>query len=357
MSGALAAAAVLVLACPAAVTIGAAVVTAGPAVAGPPCGPGGPPALVAGQQLDVEQLANARTITATTAERGMPARAAVIAVATAMTESGLRNLRYGDRDSLGLFQQRASWGPATARLDPAGSTGLFLDALAAVPDWPQLPVAAAADHVQHSAYPWRVNQWHELAATLVASQVSYASSGSVVSREPSAGSTAAAVPAAVPCTGNGGDEAHPAGFSGGTPLSATGVLPSPGAQGVVVAFAVRQLGKPYVWGATGPAAYDCSGLTQQAWAAAGVALPRTTYSQVLTGVPVTDQRLLQAGDLLFTAGSDGTPANPGHVGLYAGLVDGTPALIEAPHTGAVVRITPLRDWSSRIVAIRRPTGP
>lgn len=99
-----------------------------------------------------------------------------------------------------------------------------------------------------------------------------------------------------------------------------------------VAFAYKQLGKPYVWGATGPGSYDCSGLTQAAWRAAGVSIPRTTYDQwgSLVHVPFST---LRPGDLLLFNGL-------GHVGIYVGHG----YLIDAPHTGAVVEKVALAGW-------------
>jgi cell wall-associated NlpC family hydrolase len=94
----------------------------------------------------------------------------------------------------------------------------------------------------------------------------------------------------------------------------------------VLAFAEAQLGKPYVWGATGPNSYDCSGLTQDAWAAAGVALPRTTYDQVNVGTTVTRSQL-RPGDLVFFY-PDVT-----HVGIYVG----NGQMIHAPKPGDVVK--------------------
>ncbi len=82
--------------------------------------------------LSAEQSENARTIIEATLGRGLDLRDAVIAIMTAMTESSLRNVNYGDLagpDSRGLFQQRDPWGPLTVRMDPAGATGLFLDSL------------------------------------------------------------------------------------------------------------------------------------------------------------------------------------------------------------------------------------
>ncbi|MEU9120304.1 C40 family peptidase [Streptomyces sp. NPDC048506] len=94
-----------------------------------------------------------------------------------------------------------------------------------------------------------------------------------------------------------------------------------------LAFARAQIGKPYVWGATGPNSYDCSGLTQAAWKAAGVDLPRTTWDQVKVGQRVATSNL-QPGDLVFFFD------DISHVGMYIG--DGK--MIHAPHPGANVRV-------------------
>lgn len=105
-------------------------------------------------------LSNAQTI----AEVGAPMgrRAQTIAIATALVESGLKNVHYGDRDSLGLFQQRAAWGPASARLNPAVSAGMFLHGgrggqrgLDDIPGWRSMSMGTAAQRVQVSAYPTR----------------------------------------------------------------------------------------------------------------------------------------------------------------------------------------------------------
>jgi cell wall-associated NlpC family hydrolase len=114
-------------------------------------------------------------------------------------------------------------------------------------------------------------------------------------------------------------------------------------------FALAQLGKPYVYGATGPNAYDCSGLIVASYARIGVHLPRTTYQQVNAGTPVYSTAQLKPGDLLFIPGSDGTPQAPGHVGMYLG--NGT--LIQAPQTGKTVRLSPLSQWTSSLTAVRR----
>ncbi len=116
----------------------------------------------------------------------------------------------------------------------------------------------------------------------------------------------------------------------------------------VLDFALAQLGKPYVWGAAGPDSYDCSGLTRAAYAAGGVAIPRTTAQQVHAGVPV-DWRTqpLRPGDLVFAPSGD-RPL--GHVGL---VLDAGHWIV-APHTGDVVKIAPIP--ASSIGAVRRIIG-
>jgi cell wall-associated NlpC family hydrolase len=322
-----------------------------------PCGPAGPAQQVQGVPLDAEQLANAQTIAATTSSAGMPSRAAVVAVATALQESGLRNVGYGDRDSLGLFQQRASWGPAGVRLDPVAATILFLRALNAVRHWKLLPAAVASDQVQHSAFPTAVTRWETLASALVAMYWPVNIGGST---PPSTSTPGSSPPAgsASNCPGEGSESSSGEGTSGGgvTTLPPGFALPTVTQQGTVVAFALAQLGQPYRWGGAGPGGWDCSGLTMRAWGAAGVPLPRTTFQQVLAGAPVPSTAAMQPGDLIFIAGSDGTPANPGHVGLYIGLVNSLPYLVDAPETGRTVEITPVSTWAGLIVAIRRPTS-
>ena len=106
-------------------------------------------------ELDLEQSRYAALITAISVQRGMPARAATIALATAYQESDLRNLEYGDRDSVGLFQQRPSqgWGTPDQLQDPAYATNAFYDALAQVDGYESMPVTEAAQEVQRSGFP------------------------------------------------------------------------------------------------------------------------------------------------------------------------------------------------------------
>lgn len=144
--------------------------------------------------------------------------------------------------------------------------------------------------------------------------------------------------------------------TGTTRLPAGFTLPAgtPRAVAAAIAYAAAQLGKPYIWGGTGPAGYDCSGLVMMAYRAAGISLPRTTFQQVYAGTPVYSLSRLRPGDLLFTAGADGTPQDPGHVGIYLGTYRGQGLVIEAPQTGEDIMLTPLAGyWAQQAVAIRR----
>ncbi|MFI7321030.1 heavy metal transporter [Streptomyces venezuelae] len=116
-----------------------------------------------------EQAENAATVAAAGTSRGMPERAVTIALATALQESGLRNIAHGDRDSLGLFQQRPSqgWGDERQIMDPAYSAGRFYEHLAEVPGYSRLPLTVAAQRVQRSGYPQAYAK-HEPEAALLA---------------------------------------------------------------------------------------------------------------------------------------------------------------------------------------------
>jgi cell wall-associated NlpC family hydrolase len=299
-----------------------------PGVVSPPTGAPGSGAVVAGTSLDVAQLANARTIRDVGLALAIPARGQVVALATAMTESGLRNLNYGDRDSLGLFQQRpsAGWGTPAQIMDPVSASTRFYQGLEKVPGWQSLPVGAAAQAVQVSAFPDRYAAWEGLATALVASLAGTAGTCTALQADtPLPGDIAGALPAGFT-------------FPAGTPLPVV----------TAITWALGQLGTPYQWGGTctdphGPLASkrcDCSSLVQQAYRAAGIPLSRTTYTQINEGVAVPDPAHLRPGDLIFL---------PGHVGLYlgAGLV------VHAPHTGDVVKISTLPYWLSRWVTARR----
>ncbi|MFJ1545318.1 hypothetical protein [Streptomyces sp. NPDC088246] len=120
-------------------------------------------------RMSPEQASNAATISAVGTSRGLPERAVTIALATALQESGLRNIEHGDRDSLGLFQQRPSqgWGTEKQILDPVYSAGEFYRHLAEVPGYSRLPLTVAAQRVQRSGFPQAYAK-HEPDAALLA---------------------------------------------------------------------------------------------------------------------------------------------------------------------------------------------
>jgi cell wall-associated NlpC family hydrolase len=101
-----------------------------------------------------------------------------------------------------------------------------------------------------------------------------------------------------------------------------------------ISYAEQQLGKPYLWGGTGPDAFDCSGLVLMAYRTAGIGIARTSQAQWATEVKVPASQV-QPGDLVFFAGADGTVTDPGHVGLVIG--DGK--MIEAYATGFPIRVS------------------
>ncbi|MYX29093.1 heavy metal transporter [Streptomyces sp. SID8381] len=123
----------------------------------------------ASYEFTPEQAVNAATIAAVGTDRGLPERAVTIALATALQESGLRNIEHGDRDSLGLFQQRPSqgWGTPKEIMDPAYAAGMFYEHLAKVPDYQRLPLTVAAQRVQRSGFPEAYAK-HEPDAALLA---------------------------------------------------------------------------------------------------------------------------------------------------------------------------------------------
>ncbi|MFE6484668.1 heavy metal transporter [Streptomyces sp. NPDC057757] len=156
-------------------------------------GPGIPRCTVVSGQSDddesydftPEQAVNAATISAVGTNRGMPERAVTIALATALQESGLRNIRHGDRDSLGLFQQRPSqgWGTTAEIMDPTYAADIFYEHLAKVDDYARLPLTVAAQRVQRSAFPDAYAK-HEPDATLLAAALTGRSAATLTCQGP-----------------------------------------------------------------------------------------------------------------------------------------------------------------------------
>lgn len=309
--------------------------------------------------LDPVQAQNARIVAAAALGRSGP-QAVLIAEMTALTESGLRvlgnpndpsgaglpNQGLGhDHDSLGLFQQRPSWGNAAARMDPVASTNLFLDALTRIPDWTTQDPWVVAQDVQRSAFIGSPSPSNGYSATYGGNYLAQLGDATRI-----AGIIEGAS-ATLSC--GGGSGSAPAGPTGAYGLPLAYRVPagtSPQAR-VAVLFALAQRGKPYLWGASGPDAYDCSGLMHAAWARAGV--PVTPYTGVETseGVPTTSAQL-QPGDLVLVPGSDGTLASPGHVGMYLG--EGL--VVHAPKTGDVVKVVTYASFTARGVSALRHIG-
>jgi len=270
---------------------------------------GAAPRRIAGVTLDAEQARNAQTIVAVARRRGLVERASAIALMAAMQESGLRDLDHGDRDSLGLFQQRPSqgWGTPEQIRDPVYASSEFYEHLVRVPGWQQMAMWRAAQAVQRSA-DGQAYARHEGFAIKLAAVL----------------------------------------FGHGAGMACAAADEAGGAGARVVARAVKQLGVPYSWGGGGPdgptrgigrgagtVGFDCSGLTQYAWAP-WTHLDRLAADQYHDGTHVPLGRA-QPGDLVFWAGDTGNWRTIHHVAIYAGHH----RIVEAPHTGANVRTRPL----------------
>jgi cell wall-associated NlpC family hydrolase len=319
----------------------------------PVCATGAP---VSG--LSAVQAQNARTVASVAEARGGRA-AVVVALVVTLSESDLRVLGNptvtdaamvpnqgtgSDHDSLGLFQQRAGWGSAAARMDPVASTNVFIDALFAVDGWASLPPWVAAQRAQRSAFdgrPSAANHGSSVYGGNYLAQLPRARQ--VLNSLPTASSTdsCAGLDLAANITvADGPAHGLPLGYAIPTSTS----MPAR----VAVNYALAQRGKPYLWGGTGPDRFDCSGLTQTAWSLAGRRIGRTTWDQMRDGTP-TRISALQPGDLVLIPGSGGSVASPSHMGIYIGHG----LVVHAPKTGDVVKVTPLSAFiSGGISALR-----
>lgn len=264
-------------------------------------------------------------------------QAAQIALMTALTESGLMNLgpRSNNAGSLGLFQQRPSqgWGTAAQIEDPTYAATIFVQRLIAVPGWQTMAPWLAAQAVQRSSFSNGSNY-----------QANWGTAGGVLAKVLGNGNAPGA------CGQGTGGLAGPA--SGhGLPVGYTLPPGTPSKHAAVVAFALAQLSKPYIWGAAGPAAFDCSGLTMAAWGSVGVTLAHYTGAQQTEGQPVIPAALVP-GDLVLTPGSDSPgPGIAGHVGIYLG--DSLVVSAIDPAQGIAVQ-TYAQFTSGGLVALRDP---
>ncbi|MER7015844.1 C40 family peptidase [Saccharopolyspora sp. NPDC000359] len=263
--------------------------------------------------LTAEQRAIAARIIEIGQQRGLPPRAAQVAIQAGKTESNLTNVYYGDRDSLGVFQMRPSmgWGTPQQVTDVDYAINKFYDVLLEVPGWEQMRPGEAAQRVERSAFPHRYHKWEQLALELL--------SGAGIS-DPSGCSTM---------------------LAGAT----SGLVDR------AIRFARDQLGDDYVWGANGPDTWDCSSLTQAAWRAAGVSLPRVSRQQFHAGHQLPLQQAVP-GDLVFWSYDPHDPGAIYHVGLYLG----DRQVLHAPQPGDQVKISPLWDGGHLVPTVTRP-GP
>lgn len=288
---------------------------------------GGVPAQV-GAYKD-EQVVVAGQIIAAGRDRSLDLRTITIAVMTGMGESSLTNVAHGDAvrsNTIGVFQEGPERGPYATRMDPYGAAGIFYDHLARVPGYAALPPTIAAHAAQANADPWYYVPFWGDAVQMVSTLTGVQDLSAVLP-----------VSGAVPCTVAADDP------------GAGGPLPPPNtaAAATAIAYARARLGFPYLWGGTGPNGYDCSGLVLMAYRSAGINLSRVSEQQIGDGVAVPRDQI-QPGDLVFF---DPGPAGPGHVGIALG----NGQMIDAPHTGAFVRIESI-DGFGNYVGARRVTG-
>lgn len=288
--------------------------------------------------LAADWSANAAVIIGVANQRGAGSQGAVVALATAMQESRLGNINYGDRDSLGLFQQRASWGSATDRLNPTWAANRFFDALLDPKNagWETWPVTVAAQRVQRSGFPLAYGPWEALARSIVGG-------GETVAPDPS-------TPIA-------------AGLCGGAQGPVSGDV-----AGVITAMEAY-LNLPYSWGGgslTGPTTgsgsgsrtvgFDCSSYVRYGYyKATGIVLPRTTREQYnAASIRITDRSQLQPGDLAFFASNPRVPSTIHHVVLIG--AGGT--FLHEPSTGDVAKYVqnPWQSsyWTSQFIGAIRP---
>ncbi|SHG91976.1 C40 family peptidase [Streptoalloteichus hindustanus] len=257
--------------------------------------------------LGEESLQIAALIMTIGRERNLPPAAWQVALQAGRQESGLRNLRHGDLDSLGIFQIRGMHGSEQQRLDVRWQINWFYDTLVRIGNWDRMRPGDAAQAVERSAFPDRYHRWEGMAVQLLSDL------GKV-------------------------DD----------PTGCREAPPPTEAAAKAIAFASEQIGDPYGWGANGPDSWDCSSLVQAAYRAAGVTIPRVTYDQWLAGAYIPlDQA--QPGDLVFFGNSSNRWLIH-HVGLYIGNGE----MIEAPYTGASVRRTRINVWHDLIPHAVRP---
>jgi hypothetical protein len=267
------------------------------------------PDLAAG--YDSDQLTNATIIVSVGAGRAIPVRGLVIAVATAIQESSLRNLgnlgEANDHDSLGLFQQRPSqgWGTPQQILDPVYASNKFYDKLLTIAGWQQLPLTEAAQAVQISAYPNAYATWEAEATALVA-LVGSASWRAIPGNPEQCVSTCAAI------SGSSGSLGPGSGCAGGWAVLARAATWMTAWSGGPVPYLSSS--DPATW--FGGYRRDCSGYASMALGLAGPGLTSVQLAARATPIP---KAALSSGDLLINP----APDLAGHVVIFDRWIDAT----------------------------------
>lgn len=337
-----------------------------------------------------EQLRNAAIIVQVGRSLGASARDIQIALMAALVESGLRNLSYGDRDSIGMFQQRDAWGSHADRLDPHKSARMFFlggaqgqRGLLDFDNRNSMGMGEAAQAVQVSAFPDRYAQQEQAASGILRSigenpvtvpgTLGASTTGTDVLAAPTLGDLVADETTEVNGVGevtadesgigelsfddamgegsldaltfdgaiSAPPEQNPMADLMAPSLEEFGVeaakIPGGGGDSKITDFAQRFLGTPYVWGGTSPSGFDCSGFVQYVFKHFGIDLPRISADQARAG-----QRIgfdgLRPGDLVAL---DNSSRNNGadHIGIYLG----NGQVIHAPRPGSAVEIAGLND--------------
>ncbi|MFE3452470.1 C40 family peptidase [Nonomuraea sp. NPDC059194] len=349
-----------------------------------------------GLGLTAEQLSNARTIVETAEDLGLPKRAAVVGVATALQESYLKNGVVGDNgQAYGIFQQHPQhgWGTRAQVTDPKYAARKFFSRLVKVKDWENKPLTVAAQTVQLSAFPSAYAKHEGRAERIVNAlgESEQALTPSSVRRDPVdlsaedarivGASLEAAISLGIPRTAVIADVA--AGLQSGylpsvtegtddptklaeqivnsvagrlcTELSKENAVLDPktmeavgkaGRGAVALKAALKMMGVPYSWGGgglSGPSlgigrgartkGFDCSGLAEYAWAKAGVKVGGHTSTQWNAGTRVPRSQL-KPGDLIFFATNPRDPSTIHHVAIN---IDGK-RYVHAPYTGSTVKV-------------------
>lgn len=307
--------------------------------------------------LTAEQQANANTIIEVGRRLGASDRDITIALMAASQESDLVNINYGDRDSIGLFQQRDAWAPAADRLNPTKAAYMFFTGgqqgqrgLLDFKQRDQLSLTRAAQAVQVSAFPDAYAKWQGRAEQLLGraptaptgtSENTAATGGPAASRasiDPTSIGEVNKDPATAAAIGSQVMGEDLLGFNDFAALfpdaAANRPFTDPTGQSRrtdLISHAMSYIGTPYVWGGNSRQGVDCGGLIQQVYGNFGVNIDRLSADQARGGRRVAYSQL-QPGDLLAW---DNSSRNNGadHISIYAG----NNQIIEAPRPGLAVR--------------------